>query len=97
MCIWRIPTLTSRPPTNPTAVSEELRQLVLTVRAQLKRCAEVVWHHLVTVLSVSVVSDVSYGGLGLLEDELTVSVEIILEGHTPPDLENLYKQTLFTI
>ena len=38
-CIWRIPTLTSRPHTNPTAVSEELRQLVLTVRAQLKRCA----------------------------------------------------------
>ena len=27
---------------------------MLAIRAQLKRCAEVVWHHLVTVLSVSV-------------------------------------------
>lgn len=53
-CTWRIPTVPSRPHTSPTAVSEELAQLVLAVRAQLKRCAEVVWHHLVTVLSVSV-------------------------------------------
>lgn len=51
---WRIPTTISRPHTSPTAVSQELVQLVLTVRAQLKRCAEVVWHYLVTVLSVSV-------------------------------------------
>jgi len=53
-CTWRIPTVTSRPHTNPTAVSQELVRLVLTVRSQLKRCAEVVWHHLVTVLCVSV-------------------------------------------
>ena len=53
-CTWRIPTDSAKPHTNPTAVSEELTQLVLAVRAQLKRCAEVVWHHLVTVLSVSV-------------------------------------------
>lgn len=53
-CTWRIPTLVSRPHSSPTAVSQELVQLVLTVRAQLKRCAEVVWHHLVTVLAVSV-------------------------------------------
>ena len=53
-CSWRIPTLTSRPRTSPRAMSSELVQLVLTVRAQLKRCAEVVWHHLVTTLSVSV-------------------------------------------
>lgn len=53
-CTWRIPTTISRPHTSPTAISPELVQLVLTVRAQLKRCAEVVWHHLDTVLGVSV-------------------------------------------
>lgn len=53
-CTWRIPTRTSRPHTSPTAVSREIVTLVLSVRAQLKRCAEVVWHHLTTTLSVSV-------------------------------------------
>jgi transposase InsO family protein len=53
-CAWRIATVTSRPHTNPTAVSHELVRLVLAVRAQLKRCAEVVWHHTVTVLGISV-------------------------------------------
>jgi transposase InsO family protein len=53
-CIWHIPTAISRPHTSPNAVSQELVQLVLAVRAQLKRCAEVVWHHIVTVLRVSV-------------------------------------------
>lgn len=53
-CTWRIPTSISRPHTSPTAVSAELVRLVLAVRAQLKRCAEVVWHHLVTVLGVVV-------------------------------------------
>lgn len=53
-CRWIIPTNTSRPHTSPTAVSQELTRLVLAVRAQLKRCAEVVWHHLTTVLGVSV-------------------------------------------
>ena len=50
-CTWRIPTRTSRPHTSPTAVSQEL---VLAVRSKLKRCAEVVWHHLVTVLDISI-------------------------------------------
>ena len=49
-CTWRIPTLASTPHTSPTEVSPELVKLVLAVRAQLKRCAEVVWHHLVTAL-----------------------------------------------
>lgn len=53
-CTWHIPTNSARPHTSPNAVSPELVQLVLVVRAQLKRCAEVVWHHLVTILSVSV-------------------------------------------
>jgi transposase InsO family protein len=53
-CTWRIPTTVSRPHTSPTAVSQELVRLVLAVRAQLRRCAEVVWHHLNTVLHTSV-------------------------------------------
>lgn len=53
-CTWRIPTETSRPHTSPTAISQELVQLVLSIRRQLKRCAEVVWHYLVTVIGVSV-------------------------------------------
>lgn len=53
-CTWRIPTTPSRPHTSPSAVSQELVALVLAVRARLKRCAEVVWHHLVTVLSVAI-------------------------------------------
>ena len=53
-CIWRIPTTISRPHSSPTAIGQELVQLVLTVRARLKRCAEVVWHHLTVVLGVSV-------------------------------------------
>ena len=51
-CSWLIPTTSSRPHTSPTAVSAELVRLVLTVREQLKRCAEVVWHHLVTKLGI---------------------------------------------
>ena len=53
-CTWSIPTESARPHTSPTAVSTELVQLVLAVRSQLKRCAEVVWHHLTTVLGISV-------------------------------------------
>lgn len=53
-CTWRIPTLDSIPRTSPTALNQEVVDLVLAVRAQLKRCAEVVWHHLVTVLGESV-------------------------------------------
>lgn len=53
-CTWPIPTTISRPHTSPAAVSTELVQLVLSVRAHLKRCAEVVWHHLMTVMGVSI-------------------------------------------
>ena len=53
-CTWRIPTGSSRPNTSPTAIGQELVGLVLAIRAQLKRCAEVVWHHIVTVLGVPV-------------------------------------------
>lgn len=51
---WRIPTLSSRPRTSPRAVAAEIVDRVLAVRADLKRCAEVVWHHLVTGLNIQV-------------------------------------------
>jgi transposase InsO family protein len=46
-CTWRIPTLSSRPLASPNAVPEQIVELVITVRQLLKRCAEVVWFHLV--------------------------------------------------
>ena len=53
-CTWFVPTLVSRPRTSPSAVPEEVVQRILAVRAELKRCAEVVWHHVTTVLGVLV-------------------------------------------
>lgn len=54
LCRWLITTNSSRPCTSPTAVSQEIVTQVLAVREQLKRCAEVVWHHLMTVLGIVV-------------------------------------------
>lgn len=51
---WSIPTSSSRPHGCSHAIPDELVTLVLEVRHTLKRCAEVVWHHLVNVLEVSV-------------------------------------------
>jgi transposase InsO family protein len=51
---WHIPTLSSRPHTSPNAVSDAIVAQVLALRATLKRCAEVVWHHLVHDEGVSV-------------------------------------------
>ena len=53
-CTWRIPTAISRPHTSPMAVSQELVQLVLAVRAQLRRCAEVVWHYVTHTLRLGI-------------------------------------------
>jgi transposase InsO family protein len=47
-CRWRIPTLSSKPQTSPRALPLSLVARVLALREQLKRCAEVIWHHLVT-------------------------------------------------
>ena len=47
---WSIVTESSRPHSHPRTISEDLVQTVLRVRATLKRCAEVVWHHITTVL-----------------------------------------------
>ena len=51
---WCIPTESSRPHSHPWTLPDDTVALVLAVREQLKRCAEVVWHHLVTVLAVAV-------------------------------------------
>lgn len=53
-CHWQIITVASQPHTSPNAVPDETVKLILTVRAELKRCAEIVWHHLTTVLGVIV-------------------------------------------
>lgn len=53
-CHWQIITTTSQPHSSPSAVTDEIVKLILAVRQQLKRCAEVVWHHLTTVLGVIV-------------------------------------------
>lgn len=46
LCTWCIPTLVSRPHTSPNAVSGHTVARILELRAQLKRCAEVIWHYL---------------------------------------------------
>jgi len=48
-CTWFIPTNTSRPRNSPHAVSEKIVAHILEIRALLKRCAEVVWHHITTI------------------------------------------------
>jgi len=53
-CTWRIPTQTSRPLTSPKAVPREVVELVISLRRMLKRCAEVVWHHLIHDNGVSI-------------------------------------------
>ena len=51
---WRITTESSRPQGHPWAIPENIVQTVLQVRAMLRRCAEVVWHHVTTVLGLAV-------------------------------------------
>lgn len=53
-CVWRIPTLVSRPRTSPHAISDKIVQRVLAVRARLKRCAEVIWDYLVRTDGISI-------------------------------------------
>ena len=50
---WDIPSL-SAAPKHPHTLSEELIQLVLDVRDQLRRCAEVVWYHINSVLCIKI-------------------------------------------
>jgi len=51
---WTLPTLSSRPLTSPSAISSEVTELVLAARAKLNRCAEVVWHYLVSKLAITI-------------------------------------------
>lgn len=50
---WDIPSF-SAAPKHPHMLPEDLIQLVLDVRDQLKRCAEVVWCHINTVLCITI-------------------------------------------
>lgn len=52
-CKWSIPT-GSAAPLQPHCLSEDIVQLVLDVRGQLKRCAEVVWYYINYILGVSI-------------------------------------------
>lgn len=51
-CLWSIPTGSARPHGHPKAVTAAVVRQVLAVRQELGRCAEVVWHHLVTVRGI---------------------------------------------
>jgi transposase InsO family protein len=53
-CTWLIPTYSSRPRTSPQAIEAWIVARVLEVREQLKRCAEVVWHHATQTLGIEV-------------------------------------------
>jgi transposase InsO family protein len=46
-CKWLIPTLVSRPYRSPRAIGATLIARVLELRSTLKRCAEVIWDHMV--------------------------------------------------
>ena len=45
---WLIPTCSSRPYTSPNALSSAIVERILELRHTLKRCAEVIWHHITT-------------------------------------------------
>ena len=51
---WSIPTHSSRPLSCSHAIPDDVVRLILEVRQSLKRCAEVVWHHVTTVLGLVV-------------------------------------------
>ena len=53
LCKWNIPSF-SAAPKHPHTLSDSLIQLVLDVRDQLKRCAEVVWYHINSVLCIKI-------------------------------------------
>ena len=53
LCRWCVPSL-SAAPKSPHTLSNDLVQLVLDVRDQLKRCAEIVWYHINTVLCIPI-------------------------------------------
>lgn len=50
---WNIPTLSSAP-IHPKRLDNDIVQIVLAVKKQLNRCAEVIWHYVNTVLSIKI-------------------------------------------
>lgn len=50
---WDIPSIPAIPK-HPRRLPEDLVQLVLDIRDQLKRCAEIVWHHINTILCIRI-------------------------------------------
>jgi len=53
-CLWRIATESAAPHTSPHAISQQVIDLVLQLRYTLKRCAEVIWHHLANLLGIKI-------------------------------------------
>lgn len=53
-CRWTIATKSSRPLISPHRISETLVSRILELRQTLKRCAEVIWHHLVRIDGLSI-------------------------------------------
>lgn len=53
-CRWHIATESSQPHHHPWSVPDDIIRRILALRDQLGRCAEVIWHHLNTVLAVRV-------------------------------------------
>ncbi len=53
LCKWNIPSLPATPK-HPHTLSEDLIQLVLDIRDQLKHCAEVVRYHINSVLCIKI-------------------------------------------
>ena len=53
LCKWDISSI-SAAPRSPHTLSDDLVQLVLDVRDQLKRCAEVVWYHINQVMCIRI-------------------------------------------
>jgi hypothetical protein len=53
ICKWIIKSEPSSPK-HPHTLAEDLVQLVLDVRDQMKRCAEVVWHYINKILCISI-------------------------------------------
>lgn len=53
-CKWRIATLDPTPHTFPHAIAEHIVSRILELRYALKRCAEVIWHHITHIDAVAV-------------------------------------------
>ena len=53
-CRWYVATESSKPHSHAWAIPDTVIQQILRAREQLKRCAEVVWHHVTHTLGLSI-------------------------------------------